>query len=403
MASALITGGSSGIGLAIARMLRDEGFALTLASRTAEKVEAAAAELGAHAIAADVSKPEDCARVVEEHVAREGGLDVLVNSAGIGIAGRVEDVQLKHLDRQLAINLRGLVLVTQAAIPHLRKTKGWIVNLASIAGTQPVPILPIYAASKAAVISLTHSLNADLDDDGVRAIAICPGFVDTPMADFSGLPGEEMIQPEDCAEVVRMCLRLSPRARDPAGRDRARRLERQDRLIEPRPPVNRADGVRTLGGRDDWIAVIGQGSAFDRDVDEVAPLGPRAVVVLDVGVAEQLAEDEPGVRAALADAAVGEHLLLGRDALRAVELAQLVGRLERAVVADRLRPRDRLRARDVAACATRPPARTRAARSARRCTPAGCERPRARDRRRSEARSTSSRRTRIDSSASCAV
>jgi NAD(P)-dependent dehydrogenase (short-subunit alcohol dehydrogenase family) len=215
VASALITGGSSGIGLAIAKMLRNEGFALTLASRTAEKVEAAAAELGAHAIAADVSKPEDCARVVEEHVAREGGLDLLVNSAGIGIAGRVEDVQLKHLDRQLAINVRGLVLVTQAAIPHLRKTKGWVVNLASIAGTQPVPILPIYAASKAAVISLTHSMNADLDDDGIRAIAICPGFVDTPMADFSGLPGEEMIQPEDCAEVVRMCLRLSPRARVP--------------------------------------------------------------------------------------------------------------------------------------------------------------------------------------------
>jgi NAD(P)-dependent dehydrogenase (short-subunit alcohol dehydrogenase family) len=215
VASALITGGSSGIGLAIARMLRDEGFALTLASRTAEKVEAAAAELGAHAIAADVSKPEDCARVVEDHVAREGGLDLLVNSAGIGIAGRVEDVQLKHLDRQLAINLRGLVLVTQAAIPHLRKTKGWIVNLASIAGTQPVAILPIYAASKAAVISLTHSLNADLDDEGVRAIAICPGFVDTLMADVSGLSGEEMIQPDDCAEVVRMCLRLSPRARVP--------------------------------------------------------------------------------------------------------------------------------------------------------------------------------------------
>jgi NAD(P)-dependent dehydrogenase (short-subunit alcohol dehydrogenase family) len=215
VASALITGGSSGIGLAIAKMLREEGFALTLASRTPEKVEAAAAELGAHAIAADISKPEDCARVVEEHVAREGGLDLLVNSAGIGIAGRVEDVQLKHLDRQLAINLRGLVLVTQAAIPHLRDTRGWVVNLASIAGTQPVPILPIYAASKAAVISLTHSLNADLDDDGVRAIAICPGFVDTPMADFSGLPGEEMIQPEDCAEVVRMCLRLSPRARVP--------------------------------------------------------------------------------------------------------------------------------------------------------------------------------------------
>jgi NAD(P)-dependent dehydrogenase (short-subunit alcohol dehydrogenase family) len=213
--SALITGGSSGIGLAIAAMLRDEGFELTLASRTAQKVESAAAELGATAIAADVSKAEDCERVVREHVERAGGLDLLVNSAGVGIAGRVEDAQLKHIDRQLAINLRGLVLVSQAAIPHLRETKGWIVNLASIAGTQPVPILPIYAATKAAVISLTHSLNADLDDDGIRAIAICPGFVDTPMAEYSGLQTEEMIRPEDCAEVVRMCLRLSPRARVP--------------------------------------------------------------------------------------------------------------------------------------------------------------------------------------------
>ena len=215
MPSALITGGSSGIGLAIGRMLRDEGFDVTLASRTAEKVEAAAGELGATAIAADVSKPEDCERVVREHVGRAGGLDVLVNSAGIGIAGRVQDAQLKHIDRQLNINLRGLVLVTQAALPHLRKTRGWIVNLASIAGTQPVPILPIYAATKAAVISLTHSLNHDLDEEGVRAIAICPGFVDTPMAEFAGLASDEMIQPEDCAEVVRMCLRLSPRARVP--------------------------------------------------------------------------------------------------------------------------------------------------------------------------------------------
>ena len=194
--AALITGGSSGIGLAIARMLRDEGFSLTLASRRLERVEA-------------------CAQLLAGHRERFGRLDVLVNSAGIGIAGRVEDLPAKHLDLQLGVNLRGLFLVTQAAIPLLRESRGWIVNLASIAGTIPSPGLATYGATKAAVISLTRSLNEELDGDGVRAVALCPGFVDTPMAAWAGLKGEEMIQPEDCAEIVRMLLRLSPRARIP--------------------------------------------------------------------------------------------------------------------------------------------------------------------------------------------
>jgi NAD(P)-dependent dehydrogenase (short-subunit alcohol dehydrogenase family) len=196
-------------------MLRDEGYELTLASRRAEKVQAAAGELGAVAVAADVGDAAACARLVDEHRERFGRLDVLVNSAGIGIAGNVEQLPLKHFDLTLGVNLRGLFAVTQAAIPLLRETKGLIVNLASIAGTLPTPGLSTYGATKAAVISLTKSLNEELDGDGVRAIAICPGFVDTPMAEWSGLAGEEMIQPEDCAEVVRMCLRLSPHARVP--------------------------------------------------------------------------------------------------------------------------------------------------------------------------------------------
>jgi NAD(P)-dependent dehydrogenase (short-subunit alcohol dehydrogenase family) len=213
--AALVTGGSSGIGLAIARMLRDEGYELTLASRRPERVQAAAEELGAVAVAADVGNAEDCRRLVAEHRDRFGRIDMLVNSAGIGIGGRVEDLPEKHLDLQIAVNLRGLFLVTQAAIPLLRESRGWIVNLASIAGTLPTPGLATYGATKAAVISLTRSLNEELDADGVRAVAICPGFVDTPMAQWSGLSGNEMIQPEDCAEVVRMLLRLSPRARVP--------------------------------------------------------------------------------------------------------------------------------------------------------------------------------------------
>ncbi|MGZ4291408.1 MAG: SDR family oxidoreductase [Gaiellaceae bacterium] len=215
MPSALVTGGSSGIGLAIARMLRDEGYDLTLASRTREKIEAAAATLGAAAIAADMSHEEDCVRVVAEHKERHGGLDVLVNSAGLGISGTVETLQAKHIDLQLGVNLRGLLLVSREAIPLLRESKGWIFNLASIAGTQPTPGLTVYGATKAAVIALTRSQNLELDDAGVRAVAICPGFVDTPMAEWSGIAPDEMIQPQDCAEVVRMCLRLSPRARIP--------------------------------------------------------------------------------------------------------------------------------------------------------------------------------------------
>ena len=213
--AALVTGGSSGIGLAIARMLREEGFELTLVSRRPERVEAAATELGGVAVAANMAEEEDCERVVAEHRDRFGRLDVLVNSAGVGIGGRIEDLPARHHDLQLAVNLRGLFLVTQAAIPLLRESRGWIVNLASIAGTLPTPGLATYGATKAAVIALTRSLNEELDSDGVRAIALCPGFVDTPMAQWSGIEPAEMIRPEDCAEVVRMCLRLSPKARIP--------------------------------------------------------------------------------------------------------------------------------------------------------------------------------------------
>jgi NAD(P)-dependent dehydrogenase (short-subunit alcohol dehydrogenase family) len=213
--SALVTGGSRGIGLAIARLLGEEGFGLTLASRSSDRIEAAAAELGALAVTADVSQEEDCERIVSSHVERHGGLDVLVNSAGIGIGGNVEALTAKQVDLQHAVNLRGLVLVTRAAIPHLRASRGLVVNLASIAGTMPTPGLSIYGASKAAVISFTRSLNDELDGDGVRATALCPGFVDTDMAAWSGIPGVDMIQPEDCAEIVRLLLRLGPNARIP--------------------------------------------------------------------------------------------------------------------------------------------------------------------------------------------
>jgi NAD(P)-dependent dehydrogenase (short-subunit alcohol dehydrogenase family) len=213
--AALITGGSSGIGLAIARVLRADGFDLTLASRTREKVEAAAQDLEALAVVANVADPDDCRRIVDEHRERHGRLDVLVNSAGVGIAGDIDQQPLKHLDVQLDVNLRGLMLVTAAALPLLRESRGLVVNIASIAGTMGTPFLPVYGATKAAVIQFTDTLNRGEQDHGVRATAISPGFVDTPMTDWNPVPKEEMIRPEDCAEIVRLLLRLSPHARIP--------------------------------------------------------------------------------------------------------------------------------------------------------------------------------------------
>jgi NAD(P)-dependent dehydrogenase (short-subunit alcohol dehydrogenase family) len=213
--AALVTGGSSGIGFAIASMLRESGFGLTLASRTRAKVDAAAETLGAHAVAADVANEEDCRRLVNEHREQHGRLDVLVNSAGVGIAGLVDEIETKHIDLQLNVNLRGTILVTAAALPMLRESGGLIVNLASIAGTMPTPQLPAYGAAKAAVIQFTTTLNRSEEQHGIRATALSPGFVDTPMAQWAPVSSEEMIRPEDCAEIVRTLLNLSPHARIP--------------------------------------------------------------------------------------------------------------------------------------------------------------------------------------------
>ena len=215
MPAALITGGSSGIGFAIAEALRADGYELTLAARKRERLDEAARTLGALAVPTNVADDDECERLVTSHGDRFGRLDVLVNSAGVGVAGRIEDLSTKHWDLQLGVNLRGAFLVTKYALPLLKESHGLIVNLASIAGTMPAPGLAAYGAAKAALISFTRSLNAEHDDDGVRATAICPGFVDTAMAAWTGMGSEEMIQPEDCAELVRALLRLSPRARVP--------------------------------------------------------------------------------------------------------------------------------------------------------------------------------------------
>ena len=215
MKSALVTGGSSGIGFALARMLRDEGYGLTLVARRPDKLSVAAEELGAEAFAANLSDEDECIGAVAAHAAKWNGMDVLVNSAGLGIGGSFGNLSTKKIDLQLDVNLRGTLIVTREALPLLRESRGSIVTLASIGGTIPVPGLAIYGATKAALISWTNSLNREEAEHGVRATALCPAFVATPMTDWTGLPDDEMIQPEDVVELARTVLRLSPRARVP--------------------------------------------------------------------------------------------------------------------------------------------------------------------------------------------
>jgi NAD(P)-dependent dehydrogenase (short-subunit alcohol dehydrogenase family) len=221
--AALITGGSSGIGLAVARALGEDGYGITIAARRPDKLEQAAAGLrdaglDVHHIAANMADEDDIKRMITSHMDRFGRLDLLMNNAGLGIGGTIEEAETKKLDMQLDVNLRAVYLTTREAVPALKEAGkdggAMIVNTASIAGKRPQGWLAAYSATKAAVIALTEATGKELANDGVRCTAICPGFVDTAMTDWirGQVSGDEMIQPEDIAEIIRCLLRLSPNA-----------------------------------------------------------------------------------------------------------------------------------------------------------------------------------------------
>ena len=215
MPSALIPGGSSGIGLAIARALREDGYELTLVARRPEPLEEAAAQLGALAVPANLGDADECVRVVAAHAERYGGMEVLVNSAGIGVGGTFAEQDTKKIALQLDVNLRATLVITRESLQHLRVSRGQVITLASIAGTIPTPGLAVYGATKAALIAWTTSLNREEAEHGIRATAISPGFVATRMTEWTGLPDEEQISPDDIVALVRTILSLSPMARVP--------------------------------------------------------------------------------------------------------------------------------------------------------------------------------------------
>jgi NAD(P)-dependent dehydrogenase (short-subunit alcohol dehydrogenase family) len=220
--AALVTGGSSGIGLAIARALAEEGYGVTVSARRPEKLEAAAAGLKedgleVQAVPANVMNEEEIVALVGAHKERYGRLDVLVNNAGLGVGAPIGEYETKALDMQLAINIRSYVLTTRETVGMLTEAggehgKALIVNTASIAGKSGQPWISVYSATKFAVVGFSQAMQKELAQSGIQVTALCPGFVDTPMTDWvkEKVKPDEMIRPEDIAESVRFLLRVSP-------------------------------------------------------------------------------------------------------------------------------------------------------------------------------------------------
>jgi short-subunit dehydrogenase len=220
--AAIVTGGSRGIGLALAEVLADEGYGVTVTARKPETLEQAAnalRERGAEVeqVAANLTDEESVSAVVAHHRETFGRLDVLVNNAGVGIGAAVDEHRTKYLDMQLDVNFRAIVLFYRECADLLRAAgaehrNALVVNMASMAGKSPQPWLSVYSATKAAVVAYTTAMNKELNAAGVKSVAFCPGFVDTDMSEFvkASIPAEEMLRTSDVAEALRLLLRLSP-------------------------------------------------------------------------------------------------------------------------------------------------------------------------------------------------
>jgi NADP-dependent 3-hydroxy acid dehydrogenase YdfG len=222
---AVVTGGGSGIGQAAAIALAREGAAVLLACRRPEPLEETVAELtaaGRTAVAApvDVGDPEGVRRVVDDVVARWGRVDVLVNSAGVNVPRRdLASLSVDDWETVVRINLTGTFLMTQAVLPIMRTQRsGTVVNVSSIAGYRAMALTgPAYNAAKAGVNAFTESINIADRRYGIRACAVCPGEVATPILENRPQPPSpearaSMLQPEDLAETILFVATLPQRA-----------------------------------------------------------------------------------------------------------------------------------------------------------------------------------------------
>ena len=213
----LVTGGSKGIGLAIARAFVERGDQVVIGARNGDELTRAARALGAqraHAVQADVRKPEDARTLVDEAVGRFGGLDVLVNNAGIGRFANVADMSLDDWHAIVDTNLSGVFYCTRAAIPAMRaRGGGFIINISSLAGKNPFANGAAYCASKSGLNAFSEALMQEVRYDDIRVSYVMPGSVATAFSSGDETKGVDWkIAPEEVAEVVVNLLRHDPRS-----------------------------------------------------------------------------------------------------------------------------------------------------------------------------------------------
>jgi NAD(P)-dependent dehydrogenase (short-subunit alcohol dehydrogenase family) len=220
--AAIVTGASSGIGLAVTRMLAQTGHAVTMAARRPDKLAGACEQLRGEGlevqdVAADVGDEDDVKRVVAAHRDAYGRLDLLMNNAGVGIGAPIGELSTKRMDIQLATNLRSIPLFYRESLSLLQAAaaehrNALVVNTASIAGKRGQAWLSIYSATKFGVVGFTQAMNKELSGQGIKSTALCPGFVDTAMTDFvkGHVAPDDMIQTSDIVAAVRMLLGLTP-------------------------------------------------------------------------------------------------------------------------------------------------------------------------------------------------
>ncbi|ORI15766.1 SDR family oxidoreductase [Rhodococcus sp. 1168] len=225
--SALVTGGSRGIGLGIATRLAELGYSLTITARTKEALDAVEPTLRAAGaphvvtVSADLADRESADKIVAVHREHFESMDALILNAGVGTAGSIADYPMRRFDKTLDVNLRAPFALLQSSMPLLRAAAeknpdrgAKVIALASLAGVYSEAGLGIYGATKAAMLSLIDTLNSEESGNGVTGTSIAPGYVDTDMSDWTKdkIPADTMIQVADIVELATSILNLSSRA-----------------------------------------------------------------------------------------------------------------------------------------------------------------------------------------------